>query len=147
MFGRRLRVGVAAAIVAVGFVAASFGGKSARGDAPIDEDVPSGAIAFFAGGACPGGWAPADDTEGRAVVGVIDGPSVGVSVGAPLGDREDRTHVHPYSAPATLGGKGVLAFDGWNEDGAKAKTYTVAGSTSAKTSGLAFVQVQACAKL
>jgi hypothetical protein len=120
---------------------------TARGDTPADDEVPSGAVAFFGGGACPEGWAPADEVEGRPVVGVTEGANVGVTVGAPLGDREDRTHEHPFSGNVALSGKGAFATDGSNNDGAAARSYVVKGATSAKTSGLAFVQVQACAKL
>lgn len=120
---------------------------SARGDTPPNDEVPAGAVAHFGGGACPEGWAPADKVEGRALVGVTDGANVGVSVGKPLGDREDRTHKHSFDANITLSPKGLFALDGGNKDGAAAKTYKVSGATSAKTSGMAFVQVQACVKL
>lgn len=134
---------------AAGLLALAAGGLlgSARGDAPPSDEVPAGAVANFAGGACPEGWAPADKVEGRAVVGVTDGANVGVSVGKPLGDREDRTHQHAFDANVTLSPKGLFALDGSNKDGAAAKTYKVSGVTSARTSGMAFVQVQSCVKL
>lgn len=126
-------------------VAASQG--SARGETPTNDEVPAGAVAFFGGGACPEGWAPSSEAEGRAIVGVTDGTMVGVTVGKPLGDHEDRTHEHGFSAGVNISSKGTLAADGDNNDGAAARTYKVSGVSSAKTSGLAFVQVQACEKL
>jgi hypothetical protein len=122
--------------------------STAHGDTsdPRDE-VPTGAVAFFGGGACPPGWAPAEDLEGRAVIGVTASPHVGVTVGKPLADREDRAHEHAFKGAVTLATRGSLVLDGGNRDGAAAKAYTVSGVTSATTSGMAFVQVQACAKL
>ena len=120
---------------------------SARGDTPAADDVPPGAVAFFPGGACPEGWAPAADVEGRAIVGATAGPVVGVTVGEPLADAEDRTHAHVFRFGVKLPPHGAAAFDGSNDDGAAARTYEVAGTTEASTSGLPFIQVQACAKL
>src|SRR4051812_27390021 len=64
---------------------------------PDDDGVPSGVVAFFAGGKCPMGWVVAAGAQGRLVVGVVDGASAGAQVGTPLGDQEDRKHQHAYS--------------------------------------------------
>jgi hypothetical protein len=115
-------------------------------DNPPDDGMPSGAIAFFAGGSCPQGWELASGAQGRLVVGVVDGGAAGVQVGDPLADREDRQHTHDFTGSVALPGKGLLAFDGPNGDGAEAKSYTVSGTTDPATSGLPFVQMQVCVK-
>jgi hypothetical protein len=136
-----------AAAALVGLVLASFGGvRRAAGDPLPDDGAPSGTVAFFPGGACPAGWVPSPLAEGRLVVGVVDSATVGLKVGAPLADREDRTHQHTYTGTVDLPDKAIAAADGSNQQGAAAQTYTVMGTTTAQTSGLGFVQVQACEK-
>jgi hypothetical protein len=140
MFNRA--VGALAAILALAAVTVVAWGD----DTPVAESAPRGMIAFFTGGACPPGWVPAEEVEGRLVIPVTAPSDVAVTVGSALADREDRTHVHAFTATAKLSSKDVVAFDGSNDDGAAAQTYPVAGATSAQTSGLPFVQVQACAR-
>lgn len=63
--------------------------------------IPSGAVAFFDGAACPTGWSALTTAEGRALVAVAPGGGVGVAVGAPLADGEARLHTHA-AGPSTL---------------------------------------------
>jgi hypothetical protein len=119
--------------------------RPAAGDPAGDDGAPRGMVAFFAGGACPKGWAVAANVQGRLVVGVTDGAETGVQVGAPLGDREDRLHAHPYTLDVVLPYKSVSAADGSNE-GAAAKTYSLPGKSLSVPSGLPFAQVEACEK-
>ncbi|MDI1476811.1 hypothetical protein [Polyangium sp. y55x31] len=120
--------------------------RSASGE-PVEEDgVPPGMVAHVEGGVCPPGWAPAPNVEGRLVVAVAEGKDVGVQVGEPLGDREDRTHTHDYAGEIALPSKAIAAADGDNQAGAQAQTYTIAGTTDPGVSGLPFVQVMACVK-
>ncbi|UQA55290.1 hypothetical protein [Polyangium aurulentum] len=128
--------------IGIGFL----GARSASGDPAEDDGAPSGMVAFVQGGQCPVGWEPALLVEGRLVVGVDDGANVGVEVGEPLGDREDRAHAHAFSGELTLASKNIAAADGSNMTGAAAKAYPVAGTTAEETSGLPFVQVKACVK-
>lgn len=121
------------------------GARHASGD-PVEDGTPSGTVAHFIGGACPAGWAIATEIRGRLVVGVIDGTALGGVVGAPLGDQEDREHQHTYSGMVNLPDKSIAAADGGNTSGAKAGSYRVMGNTAKQTSGLPFVQVQACVK-
>jgi len=120
--------------------------RSASGEPVEDDGVPAGMMAHVEGGVCPPGWAPAPNVEGRLVVAVAEGKDVGVQVGEPLTDREDRTHTHDYTGELALPSKSIAAADGSNQSGAKAQTYTIAGTTEPDTSSLPFVQVRACVK-
>jgi len=124
------------------------GAGKASGEPPAtsEDGVPAGTIAFFAGGACPEGWKVADETQGRMIVGVVDGDHAGVKVGEPLGDQEERGHLHTYKGQVTITDKAIAAADGPNGNGAAAKSYEVSGSTAKEVTGLPFIQVQACAK-
>lgn len=118
----------------------------AQGDPPASDGVPSGTMAFFSGGKCPVGWVAADVVRGRLVVAVTDSALAGMTVGAPLTDREDRTHQHTYTGTVQAPDKAIAGADGSNDNGAAAQAYTVSGSTDPQPTGLPFVQVQACAK-
>ena len=119
----------------------------ATGDIPSGDGVPTGTVAFFAAGtACPEGWGLADKVLGRMVVGVTRGVDVGIEVGTPLVDSEDRAHDHAFTATVTLAYKSVSASDGSNQQGAAAQSYMVVGETAPATSGLPFIQLLACEK-
>jgi len=111
-----------------------------------DDGAPSGAIAFFTGGACPAGWITATAVQGRLVVAVADGGNAGVQVGTPLADQEDRQHQHTYTGTVTLPSKDIAGADGSNDQGAAAQATMVTGTTGMATSSLPFVQVQPCVK-
>lgn len=142
---RRLFPARALALFGLGLVAwVALAGKAEGG--PMDDGVPSGTVAFFSGGACPAGWTTAATVQGRLVVGVVDGANVGVQVGTPLGDQEDRQHQHTYTGSVTLGSDDIAGADGPNQSGAAAQAYTVMGTTGMAPTGLPFVQVQPCVK-
>lgn len=54
--------------------------------------VPSGAIFFFASSTCPTGYSAYTAAEGRAIIGLPPGGTVGDGVGAELTNGEDRVH-------------------------------------------------------
>ena len=144
---RRLQRALALAGLGAGIwlaVAGSAPGTAQGG--PGDDGVPSGTIAFFAGGACPAGWTTAAAVQGRLVVGVADGSKGGVTVGTPLGDQEDRQHQHAYTGTVQISSQNIAAADGSNNQGAAAQAYTVAGNTDMGSTSLPFVQVQPCLK-
>lgn len=122
-----------------------IGTRNAAGEG-TDDGVPGGMVAYVSGGTCPAGWAPASNVEGRIVVAVAEGKDVGVQVGTPLADQEDRTHSHMYKGNLELPSKSIAAADGANLEGARAQTYPISGATNAGPSGLPFVQVTACVK-
>lgn len=148
VFARAVRsLPAIAALMIVVMVAWSSLERRARGEeTPVEPSAPRGMIAFFTGGACPPGWEPAAEVEGRLIVGVTDPSQAGVGVGSALGDREDRAHHHTVTSSAKLSSKDVIAFDGSNDDGAAAGTYSVSGAASAHASGHSFIQVQACVR-
>jgi hypothetical protein len=76
----------------------------------------------------------------------IDGKDVGVQVGMPLGDQEDRLHAHSYKGDLALPSKSIAAADGANLEGAQSQSYSISGTTNARPSGLPFVQVTTCVK-
>lgn len=122
-----------------------IGTRNAAGE-NTDDGIPAGLVAYISGGTCPAGWTAASNVEGRIVVAVSDGKDVGVQVGTPLSDQEDRNHTHSYTGELELPPKSISAADGANLEGAQAQTYTISGTTNAGPSGLPFVQVTACVK-
>lgn len=135
-----------APLVLVALVAL-LSGRPAAGEAPTDDGVPPGTVAFFVGrDVCPDGWMAAGYTRGRMVVAVTSALDVGAEVGTPLGDGEDRRHRHDYAAMVALPDKAIAATDGPNDQGAQAQTYAVAGMSDEETSGLPFVQLLGCEK-
>jgi hypothetical protein len=119
-------------------------GSDATGQNTTDDGIPSGIVAFFAGSSCPAGWTRPDYAKGRMVVAVVDGATVGTTVGTPLGDREDRTHQHDYSVSVQLQGRGLTGLAGGSPPGAQAQTYTIEGESDPASSDLPFVQLLPC---
>jgi hypothetical protein len=110
------------------------------------DGAPATMVAYFAGDACPAGWQPADDARGRLIVGVLAPADVGVTVGTPLGDQEDRAHEHAWLATLSVPAKNISAADGGNQQGARAQSYDVGGMTGPATTGLPFAQLLVCEK-
>lgn len=139
---------IAGAALALALPTFFFAPRAAAGGGggPADDGVPAGMIAYFSGTQCPEGWSISVESQGRIAIGVIDGDLVGVQVGEPLGDREDRTHTHTWTGEAALTPRNVAGADGSNNQGAAAMTYTVSGETTPSPSGAGFVQALACKK-
>ncbi len=136
---------IISAAVALGVLGVEM--RNAQGGDPGDDGVPAGVVAFFGNGsACPMGWIPADSVAGRVVVAVTDGSTVGRTVGAPLRDREDRTHTHAITASISVPARSIAGADGTNNQGGGAGDHNVTGTASAGASGLPFVQLRACVK-
>ncbi len=139
-----------------GFSATSDGGSSGfpslrrlactapGGSAP--GPVPSGLVASFTASSCPSGWSPATAAAGRLVVGAADGSGVGVQVGIPLGDQEDRSHSHGVSLNLQPPVKSVAGANGGNGQAADNAATEASSQSGAAASGMPFVQWQACQK-
>ena len=127
----------------------AMGGR-ATAEAPGQDGVPSGTVAFFSfddtGGNCPAGWLPAAQAQGRLVVGTTEPADVGVLVGTPLTDQEDRTHIHPYQGTVNLPSRNIAGADGGNHNGAQSGDHVVSGNSENSSSGLPFVQLLVCEK-
>jgi len=104
--------------------------------------APKGTVAFFNVASCPADWDVATDAAGRLIVGATNGSSVGLTVGTPLKDQENRTHSHKYSTTVNLPDKSISgASSCCNKQGAKKGDYTVSGTTDATATDLPFVQL------
>lgn len=112
----------------------------------VADGAPSGMVAFVAGGVCPPGWIHASNLEGRAIVGTVITEDVGIQVGTPFTDREERTHHHDYTIDINLPAKFVAASNGPDATAALAKLYSVADVTDENASELPFFQMEACVK-
>lgn len=117
-------------------------------DGGTSDAAPAGMVAFFAAqSGCPAGWVAATNVQGRMIVGTNTESDVGGTVGSPLGNLEDRTHSHTFSASTNIPVESNSLVDGCgNIDGARSGTQTVTGSTDAAPTGLPFVQMLACAR-
>jgi hypothetical protein len=64
--------------------------------------IPLGFMTFFDAETCPRGWSLYAAAQGRLIVSVDNPNNAGITVGVPLGDREDRTHSHRTSLTGDL---------------------------------------------
>ena len=104
-------------------------------------------VAFFdAASGCPDGWMAATEASGRFLVATNDTNAIGQRVGTPLGDQEDRTHVHSFSATAMLDTRNLAAADGDNDQAAQPGGVAADGTTAPATTGLPFTQLVVCKK-
>jgi len=106
--------------------------------------IPEGFITFFDSDQCPDGWIPVETAQGRLIVSVSDPEQAGITVGVPLGDQEDRIHVHTYETAVKLSEKDIAAIGCCNDQGASHGTYPISGKVNSSTSGLPFVQLLLC---
>lgn len=59
-----------------------------------DPTLAAGFATYFRSASCPTGWSPVPEAAGRLIVSVSDVSDSGLTLGTPLGDKEDRTHTH-----------------------------------------------------
>lgn len=64
-------------------------------------NLPSGAVSFYWGTACPNGWSVFQSSRGRAILGTPQGGSVGGSVGSQVADMTAVDHSHVISGGVT----------------------------------------------
>jgi hypothetical protein len=120
-----------------------IGTRNAAGN-NVDDGVPAGMVAYISGGLCPTGWTPASNVEGRITIAVSDGKDLGVQVGTPLGDQEDRNHTHSYAGELELPAKSISASDGPNQEGAQAQTQLGVDIKGERTERVGAVKGDAC---
>ncbi len=78
------------------------GPQGSQGAAGQDATAPAGAVMFFNLASCPAGWSELVAAQGRYLVGIPAGGTLGGSSGTPLADREGRPvgqHNHPTTDP------------------------------------------------
>lgn len=136
-------LGLAAAAIVVGLAASTL---RARGEPPAGpaDGAPSGLVAFMAVSACPPGWIPATETQGRLIVGAQAPSVIGSAVGSALADQEDRTHANAGVGSVVLASRSIAGAGGGNDDGARSQTYTPPVEVKRETSKLPFIQLTAC---
>ena len=70
--------------------------------------IPPRAVMSFDLASCPSGWSEYTNANGRAVVGLQPGGTLGSTIGSPLTNLESRTHSHavdPDPAPTSQEGE------------------------------------------
>ena len=65
---------------------------------PLAADNPSGMVSAFNSSECPAGWEKYTNAQGRFVVGLNDGGSIGYAWGAALSNRSYREHDHLWAS-------------------------------------------------
>lgn len=106
--------------------------------------IPHGFSAFFDSSACPSGWGELNVAEGRIIVSVTDPTKAGITVNTPLGDQEDRSHAHGFSAVVNVPQKDIAAIGCCNNQGAHHGEYSINNNTASTTSGYPFSQLLLC---
>lgn len=141
---RRRSVAVVALVAGAGF--GVFRTRDAASEPKVTDGAPSGMVTFVGGGVCPPGWVHVSDIEGRAIVGTVTKEDVGIEVGTPFTDQENRVHKHQYMGSVTLAPKPVGAPNGANGSVAEAGKYSIEGTTEESNGGLPFFQMEGCIK-
>lgn len=112
-----------------------------------DEGAHPPNMTIFYGGEkdCPEGWQTTAGTAGRFIIASPAGDHDGVTFGSatPLGDGDDRTHVHAFSVSFELTPAHVCLIGGGLPI-ARSGTYTIDGHTAAAAAGVPYVQLRQC---
>ena len=110
----------------------------------LPPSVPSGAVMFFNGAACPSGWTELTAARGRYLVGLPSGGALAATAGTALSNLENRAvgqHTHTITDPGHQHGVSAAASSspscGWDV-GCSANYYWSAGSglTGSSTTGI-----------
>jgi len=111
--------------------------------AAVGAALPAGFGTFFSQG-CPPGWMVMPNAQGRLIVSVTNASTAGLTVGAALGNEEDRTHTHTFSGNLNLQPAQIASLSTGNEAGAKNGADPFTGVTDNSTSGMPFTQLEFC---
>jgi hypothetical protein len=116
---------------------------AAKGDA-----IPEGAVSFFQGPACPGGWGAYAAANGRFIVPLVADDPAGTTHGKELANGEDRKHSHGVTATFHVGSVSYAGVVGGGNHGVGAAGDVAFAATSTESStGLPYVQLLACRKV
>lgn len=120
-----------------------------KAEAPAQPaPIAQGLVAFFPNrDTCPQTWTANDEMRGHYLVGSALGDQATFG-GAPLSDRENRQHQHPFSGEVGLSKTEVFVAPGGSHHWAKKKKYSYNGtSTTAEQASVApYIQMLACTK-
>ncbi len=70
-------------------------------DALLASLLPTGTVMSFFLAECPSGWSEFEQAQGRMIVGLQEGGTLGGSVGDSLSNQENRSHSHSYDPPSS----------------------------------------------
>ncbi len=108
--------------------------------------IAQGLVAFFPNrDSCPQGWTANDEMRGRYLVGSALGDQAAFG-GAPLADRELRTHIHPFSGEVSLSKTEVFVAAGGHNHWAKKKKYDYSDESTDRFPAAPYIQILACTK-
>lgn len=113
--------------------------------AGVTTALPAGFATFFDRTSCPEGWRALNVAQGRLIVSVKDATLAGITVNAPLADREDRVHSHSYSSSVTVPEKQIAAASCCNNQAAHHGVVPISSESQNATSGYPFTQMLLCA--
>lgn len=119
--------------------------------ASAQDGLPTGSISFFSTAACPSGWAPHLAADGRLLVPVIAGFSIGAQVGPSIAysarEQPDPIHRHTFSASIDVADTSyVLAGGCCNKDLGSDGGRSFSGTSDFANTGLPYVMLLVCRK-
>jgi hypothetical protein len=113
----------------------------------FDDSLPTETVMYFTGTTCPRGWTPHHDVVGRVAVATERGVMAGVTRGAPLRDREERTHTHSMLVRFLVEAIQFAGIAGGANRGVAASGEVMFNATTSPTNaGLPYVQLLVCRK-
>jgi hypothetical protein len=141
------------------------GPQGGQGTAGQDATAPAGGVMFFNLASCPAGWSELAAAQGRYLVGVPAGGTLGGTSGTPLGNQESRpvgqhTHSatdsgHSHSIPTVTGtsgneirplyGSGSITSSAHRTNTAQS-SITVANTGSVAGTNAPYLQLRVCQK-
>ena len=113
----------------------------------VNGSIPFGSVGYFEQTvpACPANWITFDEADGRALVPGYDGTEVVPSANDPLGNLEDRTHAHTFTASVSTDSISYVGIDGCcNDSPSQNGEYTVYGNVNNASSSVPYIQMLTC---
>ena len=141
------------------------GAQGGQGTAGQDATAPAGGVMFFNLASCPAGWSELAAAQGRYLVGVPAGGTLGGTSGIPLGNQESRpvgqhSHSatdsgHSHSIPTVTGSNGNVIRPLYGSGGITSSAHrtnssqssiTVANAGSVAGTNAPYLQLRVCQK-
>jgi len=118
-----------------------------RDDEGLDASgapVVAGMAAYFVRDACPSGWSPLTEANGRLVTGLPSGAVPLQTVGEALSSGEERSHQHSVEATLVVPEHSIAGAGGGNNDHSAKGTYDFTALSEVGQGGLPYVQALMC---